>query len=165
MSLSATAITVNLTCSILAKNDPDYSVLTCSACFWALLSKPLSESLRQAASCPNDSGAGCHDDMVVVARGAQSIDKFEFEGAIGCVDLSKPISLAAASLGNWLHAFVSILRISIVGLSSKEHGRATAMQNDHGSLATRQTQGAVQRQVLWHSILIGIRRATYATEC
>ena len=96
--------------------------------------------MRQAASCPNDSGACCHDDMVVVAREAHSMDRFEFKGAIGRRDLSRPISLAAARLEDWLHAFISILQISIAGLTSIERGQATAMQKDHRSLATRQTQ-------------------------
>lgn len=34
--------------------------LTSSAFFWAVLSKPLRESLRQAASVFKDSGDGCH---------------------------------------------------------------------------------------------------------
>jgi hypothetical protein len=35
-------------------------ILTSSACFWAVLLKPLRESLRQAASCLKESGEGCH---------------------------------------------------------------------------------------------------------
>lgn len=44
--------------------------LTSSACFCAALSKPLRESLRQAASWLKDSGAGCH---AMVGGGAASV--------------------------------------------------------------------------------------------
>lgn len=47
--------------------------LTKSACFWAFLSKPLRESLRHAASCCSDSGAGCQDMAAEASFGSGRI--------------------------------------------------------------------------------------------
>ena len=51
--------------------------LTTSACFWAVLLKPLRESLRQAANWARDSALGCH---AMMGGGGRKVIEFEFEG-------------------------------------------------------------------------------------